>query len=176
MAGKMLRLRKRPEFLAVQKGEKRRGALFLLELRQRPQGRAASAAAPRLAGAFMPAGGKGADCELSKAEAALLPRIGLTVSRKNGNSVCRSRIKRRLRAAARAAGIAELAEPRTDYVIIARPEILTVDFAALAAELRRRFQPGFAPPRRRGKADVKAAGKSRRPAGQQARPPAEPRR
>jgi len=149
----MLRLRKRPEFLAVQNGEKRRGALFLLELQSRSAGEI-PAAAPKFAAFARPdAGGAGAgQGNLPKAEAALLPRIGLTVSRKNGNSVCRSRIKRRLRAAAKAAGIADLARAQTDYVIIARPDILTADFSALVAELRRRFSPDYRPLRRRAKA------------------------
>ncbi|KAA6205711.1 MAG: ribonuclease P protein component [Candidatus Tokpelaia sp.] len=116
MAQKLLPLRKRSEFLAAHRGEKRRGALFLLELKKRM---------PVKAGF-------------------LSPRLGLTVARKNGNAVCRNRIKRRLRAALRVGAIAELAAAQTDYVIIARPEILTVPFARLIEELRRRIggKPG----------------------------------
>lgn len=115
----LLPLRKRSEFLAVRSGEKRRGALFLLELKKRP---------PVKAGF-------------------LSPRLGLTVTRKNGNAVCRNRIKRRLRAALRVGAIAELAAAQTDYVIIARAEILTVPFARLVEELRCRL--GGKPARRR---------------------------
>lgn len=110
MEQQFLPLRKRAEFLAVRSGEKRRGRLFLLEVKPRALG----------------------------AAAALPPRLGLTVTRKNGNAVCRNRIKRRLRAALRAGNLAALAAEATDYVIVARPEILDAPFPLLVEELRRR--------------------------------------
>jgi len=103
-----LRLRKRADFLAVQAGEKRRGRYFLLELRQR-----------------------------SPHEAGQAPRIGFTVSRKNGNAVRRNRIKRRLREAVRV-GVMDDFVPGYDYVIVARPDILTLPFDRLIAEIRQR--------------------------------------
>lgn len=61
-------------------------------------------------------------------------RAGFTVTKKIGNAVVRNRLKRRLRAAARAvlpaAGIAH-----ADHVLIGRSEGLTRDFAALKADL-----------------------------------------
>ncbi|AQS41827.1 MAG: Ribonuclease P protein component [Candidatus Tokpelaia hoelldobleri] len=74
-----LRLRKRAEFLAVRAGEKRRGPLFLLEVKKRTDG------------------------DESRA------RVGFTVTRKNGNAVRRNRIKRRLREAVRTAAADDLA-------------------------------------------------------------------
>lgn len=156
MEQKMLRLRKRPEFLAVQKGEKRRGALFLLEVRARPQ---AAAAALKTAESAAEAPANPNSEHISKAEAAKLPRLGLTVTRKNGNAVRRNRIKRRLREAARIGGLAAYAEEATDYVVVARPDILTAPFPRLIAELRRRFAARPAAGEaagRRGKAGKKA--------------------
>jgi len=61
-------------------------------------------------------------------------RAGYTVTKKIGNAVVRNRLKRRLRAAARAvlpaAGIAG-----ADHVLIGRSAGLTRDFAALKADL-----------------------------------------
>ena len=61
-------------------------------------------------------------------------RAGFTVTKKIGNAVVRNRLKRRLRAAARAvlpgSGIAH-----ADHVLIGRGEGLTRDFAALTADL-----------------------------------------
>lgn len=84
-------------------------------------------------------------------------RFGLTVSRKVGNSVVRSRVKRRLReairrieAASSETGVAEgpraevsptlplpagLPQPTYDYVIVARTPALTRPFDALVKEL-----------------------------------------
>ena len=63
-------------------------------------------------------------------------RAGFTVTKKIGNSVVRSRLKRRLRALARdvlpVAGVAG-----ADHVLIGRGDGLTRDFAVMADELRR---------------------------------------
>jgi len=93
----------------VRTGEKRRGALFLLEVKKRAE-----------------------DDEMP-------PRVGFTVTRKNGNSVMRNRIKRRLREAVRTAAADDLAVG-TDYVIVARPETIAVRFDRLVAELRARIR------------------------------------
>ena len=63
-------------------------------------------------------------------------RAGFTVTKKIGNAVVRNRLKRRLRAVARAVlpggGIAH-----ADHVLIGRSEGLTRDFVALKADLAR---------------------------------------
>jgi len=62
------------------------------------------------------------------------PRLGLTTTKKLGNAVTRNRIRRRLRAAARAALDAR-ARPGHDYVLIGRSATAEVGFAALVADL-----------------------------------------
>lgn len=61
------------------------------------------------------------------------PGIGLTVTKKTGNSPERNRIKRRLRAAA--AACARDFMPGHDYVLVGRREALTEPFAKLVADL-----------------------------------------
>jgi ribonuclease P protein component len=108
------RLRKRSEFLAVRRGKKSRGPLFLLEMRSR--------------------GDEGP------------PRIGFTVTRKQGNAVERNRIRRRLREAIRSGPDRDM-QAGNDYVIVGRRDVLTVPFDKLRSELSRRI---------RGKADAGA--------------------
>jgi len=106
------RLRKRADFLAVQKGEKRRGRYFLLEVKK----------------------------QANLAQETLLPaRIGYTVSKKNGNAVKRNRIKRRLREAVRL-HVGQFLETGTDYVIVARPELASLPFPTLVDALKGRVQ------------------------------------
>ncbi|RCL02792.1 MAG: ribonuclease P protein component [Candidatus Tokpelaia sp. JSC188] len=104
------RLCKRAEFLSVRAGERRRGSLFLLEMRKRPYG--------MIPGPEDPA------------------RVGFTVTRRNGNAVVRNRIRRRLREAVRTA-LADSLAAGTDYVIVAHSEVLNVPFDHLIRELRR---------------------------------------
>jgi ribonuclease P protein component len=64
--------------------------------------------------------------------------IGFTASRRIGNAVARNRARRRLRAAARAL-LPGAARPGYDYVIVARPAILTCSFEALLTDLANAF-------------------------------------
>ena len=64
--------------------------------------------------------------------------IGFTASRRLGNAVARNRARRRLRAAARAL-LPGAARPGYDYVIVARPAILTCPFEALLTDLANAF-------------------------------------
>jgi ribonuclease P protein component len=61
------------------------------------------------------------------------PGIGFTVTKKAGNSPQRNRIKRRLRAAARACE--PRFQPQHDYVLVGRHEALTEPFAKVVADL-----------------------------------------
>ena len=108
-----LRLRKRADFLALRNGEKRRGPFFLLESKSRD----------------LP----------EEIKFTTLPRVGFTVTRKNGNAVKRNRIKRRLREAFRLSLKRDIAAG-TDYVIIARPDALEASFDSLTGEMERRFR------------------------------------
>ncbi|ATO57809.1 ribonuclease P protein component [Bartonella sp. 1-1C] len=107
------RIRKRVDFLAARTGEKRRGPLFLLEIKPREQ--------------------------TAKTKAPLTARVGFTVTRKNGNAVQRNRIKRRLREAVRVGLVNEM-EAGTDYVIIGHRNVLHVPFTSLISELSRRIR------------------------------------
>jgi ribonuclease P protein component len=61
-------------------------------------------------------------------------RLGLTVSRKNGNAVARNRIRRRLRSLARAA-LSAKGVAGWDYVLIAREAALRRNFTLLQGDL-----------------------------------------
>ena len=61
------------------------------------------------------------------------PGIGYTVTKKTGNSPERNRIKRRLRAAARAC--APEFHPQHDYVLVGRREALGETFDTLVRDL-----------------------------------------
>jgi ribonuclease P protein component len=64
------------------------------------------------------------------------PRIGFTVTRKTGSAVERNRIRRRLRAAARAV-LPVSAHRGFDYVLVARRPALDAPYAALVADLEK---------------------------------------
>ena len=66
-------------------------------------------------------------------DSAALPGIGLTVTKKTGNSPQRNRIKRRLRAALRACG--DQFQPQYDYVLVGRREALTLPFSRVVSDL-----------------------------------------
>lgn len=87
-------------------------------------------------------------------------RVGLTVTKKVGGAVERNRMKRRLREALRAPGLAT--DAAHDYVLVARRDALTVPFAGLIADLRKCFGEAASGRSRRGggrqkSTDVKAA-------------------
>ena len=62
------------------------------------------------------------------------PRLGLTVTKKVGTATERNRIRRRLREALRHAK-ALSTEPETDYVVVARRDVLALSFPRLIATL-----------------------------------------
>ncbi len=73
------------------------------------------------------------------------PGVGLTVTKKTGNSPQRNRIKRRLRAALRACG-PEL-QPQHDYVLVGRREALTLPFSKVVSDLSSAIAKVHATPR-----------------------------
>lgn len=102
------RLKNRPDFLAVQKGNRLRGPFFLLET-------------------------------LDRGLADEAPRIGYTVTKKQGNAVERNRMRRRLREAVRhLAGVPF--RPGHDYVVVARRDTLKAPFDRLVQALSERVQ------------------------------------
>jgi ribonuclease P protein component len=74
-----------------------------------------------------------------------VPGLGLTVTKKTGNSPERNRIKRRLRAAARACG--ERFHAQHDYVLVGRREALSMPFAKVVADLASAIDKVHATPR-----------------------------
>ena len=62
-----------------------------------------------------------------------VPRFGLTVTKKTGNSVERNRIKRRLRAALRLAPLD--GSVANDYVLVARRDCLAAPFEQLITDI-----------------------------------------
>ncbi len=72
---------------------------------------------------------------LARPDAEAPARVGLTVTRKEGGSVERNRIRRRLRAAIRAQ--AAHAPAGRDLVFIGRRDVLTVAFPVLLDDIQR---------------------------------------
>ncbi len=78
------------------------------------------------------------------------PRVGFTVTKKQGNAVERNRMRRRLKEAVRLhAGFAM--QPGHDYVVVARRDVLHAPFDVLAGELATRIEAR--PKHRRSQAD-----------------------
>lgn len=79
-------------------------------------------------------------------------RVGYTVTKKTGNSVARSRIKRRLRAAVAQLEPADIPQ-NADFVLVARDSALTLPFQKLVADLKSGLKQVLDPqtPRGRGK-------------------------
>ena len=74
---------------------------------------------------------------LDRGKPDLPPRIGFTVTKKQGNSVERNRMRRRLKEAVRhIAGVPF--QPGHDYVVVARRDTLAVPFDRLIAALSER--------------------------------------
>ncbi len=88
--------------------------------------------------------------------------IGFTASRRIGNAVARNRARRRLRAAARAI-LSGTAKPGYDYVLVARPAILTCPFHVVLSDLAMAFARVVRPRRAPGQTAATASADS--PAG-----------
>ena len=94
-------------------------------------------AAPGMVMQACPQAGQGAAAAAEGASVGASPslRVGFTASKKVGGAVVRNRARRRLRALAREVLLTE-ATPGYDYVLIARAETATRDYAALRADMR----------------------------------------
>ena len=66
-------------------------------------------------------------------------RVGYTVTKKHGNAVERNRMRRRLKAAVGHSAAIAMKDGH-DYVIVARREVLTANFADLEAALSQRIE------------------------------------
>ncbi|GAB4523381.1 MAG: ribonuclease P protein component [Roseibium sp.] len=87
-----------------------------------------------------------------KRDSAEPSRVGYTVTKKTGNSVMRSRIKRRLRAAVGALSPGDV-PTHADFVLVARDSALTLPFQKLVADLKSGLSQVLdpqTPPRGRG--------------------------
>lgn len=72
------------------------------------------------------------------------PRVGFTVTKRQGNSVERNRMRRRLKEAVRLSAGFDMKSGH-DYVVVARRDALQAPFSALAQALVKRVsQPGHA--------------------------------
>lgn len=116
-------MRRRADFLAARRGERRGGPFFTVEVLDRGRDDASLATAP--------------------------PRLGLTVTKKIGNAPTRNRIRRRLREAVRTT-IARDMRPGHDYVVVAKTEAATAPHAELVEALRSRLAEPMRPARVRG--------------------------
>jgi len=67
------------------------------------------------------------------------PRVGFTLTKRQGNAVERNRMRRRLREAVRTEGAAVL-KPGFDYVLIGRRDSLSAPFCRLTAALKERIE------------------------------------
>lgn len=105
------RLRKRPQFLHVAKGEKAAMPGLILQARLRPD-----------------------PDEVESAPEGI--RIGYTATRKIGGAVVRNRTKRRLRAAAQTV-LPEYGRKGFDYVLVGRTTTSVRAFDALCADLQK---------------------------------------
>jgi ribonuclease P protein component len=76
---------------------------------------------------------------LDRKEPDTAPRVGFTVTKKQGNAVERNRMKRRLRELVRQSARFAMKDGH-DYVIVARREMLNKPFAELAAALSERVE------------------------------------
>lgn len=90
---------------------------------------------------------------IKSADETSLPGIGFTVTRKVGNAPERNRVKRRLRAAARAC--AGRFQPQYDYVLVGRRAALSEPFVGIVGSLETLIARVHAN-QQRAQADVKA--------------------
>jgi ribonuclease P protein component len=135
------RLRQRAEFLRAAKGMRfyARGLTLLAAPRPTPSEPMDWPAPgdPNTFGAGTPTDQTGSPLGVLPCRG-VTPRFGFTVTKQSGGAVQRNRIRRRLTEALRLLDPLP-ARPGHDYVILARPEALSMPFRALQGELIRAF-------------------------------------
>jgi len=89
-------------------------------------------------------------------------RVGYTVTKKTGNSVMRSRIKRRLRAAVAALSPDDV-PVRADFVLVARDNALTLPFQKLVADLKSGLSQVLDPRTPRGRGNPRRSSRQAEP-------------
>lgn len=119
------RLRRRADFLRTAKGKRVFAHGFTLQMAPRQESEPA-ASSKALGGAPE-------------------PRLGFTVTKQLGGAVARNRIRRRFKEALRLTNPLP-ARPGFDYVVVARPGALEMEFHALQMELKRVFNKAFSLP------------------------------
>lgn len=96
---------------------------------------------------------------LDRDDPASSPRVGFTVTKRQGNAAERNRMRRRLKEAVRLKAAFAM-KPGCDYVVVGRRDVLNAPFAALVEELTTRIsksprtgrsQKASAPGRKDGK-------------------------
>ena len=133
------RLRRRADFLRAAKGMRFYARGLTLQAAPRPNPSKTMEAPmpgdPTTSGAGTRPAQRGIATEVFPCAEAQ-PRFGFTVTKQSGGAVRRNRIRRRLKEALRLLNPLP-ARPGHDYVILARPEALSMPFLALQGELIR---------------------------------------
>lgn len=127
-------LKRRGEFHRVRGGTRWSGRAFLLEGKRRAMTAEPTPIASVTSTAATP-DDPAPPAKLAKAPLPATARFGFTVTRKLGGAVQRNRIRRRLREALRLHA-AEAAASDFDYVLVARPDAVSLPFAAIERDVQ----------------------------------------
>jgi ribonuclease P protein component len=149
------RLRRRADFLRAAKGKRFHARGLTLQAAPRPIPSPETMSGGVLGDPTRCGGGAGTgqsdDSPGATLQMEVPPRVGFTVTKQAGSAVRRNRIRRRLKEALRLLKPLP-ARPGHDYVILGRPDAVSMSFRTLQAELTRAFGkidiPKYPPPLR----------------------------
>jgi len=130
-------LKKRREFLRIRGGRRCAAPAFVLEGKPRPAPGSPASPGSAVSTEKSASGAQARTTALAGLEPHV-PRFGFTITKKVGHAVERNRMRRRLKAAIQVA--APLADPRFDYVIIARRAALDRPYDQLVTEFSSAFK------------------------------------